>query len=79
MTDETQPDVIPDEAPAVESDAPTHDDAPYYCPGCGRRWQYEAACVGMTPAAPHPPIDVVSTDELYNGSDEHTAAPDTGI
>jgi hypothetical protein len=50
------------------------DDAPFYCPGCGKRVQYQQQCTGK-PESPHPPIEVVSTDELKG--DEHTAAPST--
>lgn len=39
------------------------DEAPYYCPGCGRRWTYVRECEGRA-EAPHPPILVVSTGEL---------------
>lgn len=52
------------------------DDAPFYCPGCGRRFNYMTACRGMSDTAPHPEIEVVSTDEI--GGDKETAAPDTG-
>jgi len=49
-------------------------DAPFYCPGCGRRFQYQQQCTGK-PESPHPPIEVVSTDEL--SGDNPTAAPST--
>lgn len=64
---------------------------PFYCPGCGRRWNYMTECSGMNANAPHAPIEVVSTDEL-NGepedrqSDAHrkwaeklTPAPNTDV
>lgn len=52
---------------------------PYYCPGCGRRYGYQTECRGMSAATPHPPIEVVSTDELKKGADtdKHTPAPDS--
>lgn len=59
-------------------------EAPYYCPGCGRRWNFATECRGMTAAAPHPPIEVVSTDELkksgkhaHGDPEKHTPAPDS--
>lgn len=53
--------------------------APFYCPGCGRRWNFLTECEGMNRSAPHPPIEVVSTDELREGADpeKHTPAPDS--
>lgn len=49
---------------------------PFYCPGCGRRWNYPTECRGQSDTAPHPPIEVVSTDELDSDDPEdHTAAP----
>ena len=59
------------DAPATADKA---DEAPFYCPGCGKRVQYQQQCTGK-PESPHPPIEVVSTDEL--SGDSHTAAPDT--
>jgi hypothetical protein len=50
------------------------DESPFYCPGCGRRFEYQQQCTGR-PDSPHPPIEVVSTDELRG--DDHTAAPNT--
>lgn len=50
------------------------EEAPFYCPGCGLRYNYQRECVGRG-EAPHKPIEVVSTDELQG--DEHTAAPNT--
>lgn len=49
--------------------------APYYCPGCGRRWDFLTECHGMSAAAPHPAIVVVSTDELNEDPEHHTPAP----
>ena len=51
------------------------DDAPFYCPGCGRRYGYQTECRGQSAALPHPPIEVVSTDELAGDPDGHTPAP----
>lgn len=50
------------------------DDSPFYCPGCGRRFEYRRPCTG-TATAPHPEIEVVSTDELSGPEDKHTPAP----
>lgn len=51
---------------------------PYYCPGCGGLYKYPRECIGITAAQPHPPIEVVSTDELKTGDPtQHTAAPAT--
>lgn len=60
----------------VEGETATRD-APYYCPGCGRRYKYMTECVGMTREAPHQPIEVVSTDELNGDPANHTPAPPT--
>lgn len=50
----------------------------FYCPGCGALSHYQRACTGRG-EAPHPPIEVVSTDEIKgdNATDpsKHTAAP----
>jgi hypothetical protein len=48
----------------------------FYCPGCGRLYDYQRQCQG-SPTAPHPPIEVVSTDEIHEGAnpDDHTPAP----
>lgn len=47
----------------------------FYCPGCGRLYDRERECTGRG-EAPHPAIEVVSTDEL-KGEDtsKHTKAP----
>lgn len=50
---------------------------PFYCPGCGRRWNFLTECRGQNTASPHPPIEVVSTDELTGDPSELTPAPDT--
>lgn len=53
-------------------------DYPFYCPGCGALYRYERQCVGRSVESPHPPIEVVTTDELKAGDpSKHTAAPDT--
>lgn len=51
-------------------------DAPYYCPGCGTRANFQKECTGAPGQPPHPPLEVVPTGELYDGS-EPTAAPST--
>jgi len=51
-------------------------DAPFYCPGCGLRYNYQQQCSGK-PESPHPPLEVVSTDELSGDPDKQTAAPST--
>lgn len=43
----------------------------YYCPGCGLLYDYQQRCTGKSESG-HPPIEVVSTDELKSG-DTHTA------
>lgn len=60
----------------------------YYCPGCGATGDYPQKCSGKG-EAPHPPIEMVSTDEVKNAPDPgdqeaflawqkgHTAAPVT--
>lgn len=57
------------------TEAPEATDAPFYCPGCGRRWKFMTECRGMNPSTPHPPIEVVSTDELSGDPENHTPAP----
>lgn len=47
----------------------------FYCPGCGRLYDYRRECSGRG-EAPHPPLEVVSTDELkQDDTSKHTAAP----
>ena len=47
----------------------------FYCPGCGKLVDYQQQCRGRD-EAPHPPIEVVSTDELLAGDpSKHTPAP----
>jgi hypothetical protein len=62
-----------------DTEATEDTEPPFYCPGCGRRWKFMTECRGMTIAAPHPPIEVVSTDELREDADpaDHTPAPDS--
>jgi hypothetical protein len=60
---------------AANPDAP--EDDPYYCPGCGARYEYRQKCLGMSPEHPHPPIEVVSTDELKGDPSGFTPAPST--
>lgn len=49
----------------------------FYCPGCGRLYDYLTECKGGE-EAPHPAIQVVSTDELKTGDPaKHTPAPNT--
>lgn len=60
------------DTPVVHSDEP-----PYYCPGCGKRYNYQRECTGRG-EAPHPAIDVVSTDELHGDPAHHTPAPASG-
>ena len=50
-------------------------DAPFYCPGCGRRYEYRQQCTGK-PESPHPPIEVVSTDELKSGDPSQHSTPE---
>lgn len=61
-----------------ETAAASKQSHPYYCPGCGRRWNFPTECVGQTPAAPHTPIEVISTRELDGDPKDFTPAPDTG-
>ena len=69
---------------------PQRNDAPFYCPSCGRRYNYPTACTGPAgSAAGHPAVEVVSTDELQHEHDPdadpgqpgyHTpAAPSDGV
>lgn len=46
----------------------------HYCPGCGRLFDYQQKCQGR-PEAPHPAIEVVSTDELKSGDETQHTAP----
>lgn len=64
------------EKPAAKKEK--RDDAPFYCPGCGRRFQSQRECRGMSETAPHQPIETVSTAELDGDPEKHTAAPASG-
>lgn len=49
----------------------------HYCPGCGTLSHFIRQCFGR-PEAPHPPIDMIPTDELTSDdTSQHTAAPNT--
>lgn len=77
-TDKTDDPMFTDgDAPDVMDDGEPSQSHPYYCPGCGRRWNYPTECTGQSAAAPHAPIEVVSTDELDGDPENFTAAPDT--
>lgn len=70
--------VFSEELPGEDRAPARTQDEPFYCPGCGRRYSYRRECVGRSSEQPHPPIEVVSTDEL-NGDPAHfTPAPNTG-
>jgi hypothetical protein len=81
----TEPTIPPDAAPdaPAEGDTTTTGDEgddegekppAFYCPGCGRMYGYQRECTGSS-EAPHPPIEVVSTDELSGDPEGHTPAP----
>jgi hypothetical protein len=59
-----------------ETAEPQAEHKPYYCPGCGLQYNYQRECTGKA-EAPHPAIDVISTDELNGDPEHHTAAPNT--
>lgn len=61
---------------ADETEAASEKEAAYYCPGCGKRSEAKGECTG-TDAAPHAPIEYVSTKELAGDEAKHTAAPNT--
>lgn len=66
---------VPDGPTTPVPDGPTFE--PFYCPGCGKQVGYMKECTGK-PEAPHPPIEVVPTDELASGdTSQHTPAPST--
>lgn len=46
----------------------------FYCPGCGNLVDYQQRCTGK-PESPHPPIEVVSTDELKSGDTSQHSEP----
>lgn len=47
----------------------------FYCPGCGLLYDYQQRCTGKS-ESPHPPIEVVSTDELKAGDTSKHTAPE---
>jgi hypothetical protein len=59
-----------------EASTESQKDAPFYCPGCGKRGGYAQQCTGK-PESPHPVIEMVSTDELSGDPENFTKAPDT--
>lgn len=70
---------------ATTTDTATEDDTqetkqaqehPYYCPACGRKYDYRQRCKG-TDEQPHKACEVVSTDELNGDPSKHTPAPPT--
>lgn len=54
-------------------------DSSHYCPGCGALGKYAQKCDGSgSPSGhPHPPLEMVSTDELGGDPHDHTRAPST--
>jgi len=72
--DDTSAAAATDTAPEPQAD--DSQDAPYYCPGCGMRYEYRQQCTGR-PESPHPPIEVVETGELSGDPENHTPAPNT--
>lgn len=47
----------------------------YYCPACGLLYDYQQRCTGKS-ESPHPPVEVVSTDELKAGDPSQHTAPE---
>ena len=82
---QTQINATKQPAPIALANAPSPEDAlkarmldvqehDYYCPACGRLYDYRQKCTGSGDQ-PHSPIEVVSTDELKSGDTaKHTAA-----
>lgn len=65
-----------DKSKSKTTDPPAAEQShPFYCPGCGRRWNYQTECRGLSDTQPHAPIEVVSTDELNGNPENHTPAP----
>lgn len=63
------------EAELIEARQAEIGESEYYCPGCGALYSRPRECTGRG-EAPHPPIEVVSTDELQgDDTSKHTAAP----
>jgi NADH pyrophosphatase NudC (nudix superfamily) len=46
----------------------------HYCPGCGLLYDYQQRCTGRAESG-HPPIEVLSTDELKSGDQSQHSAP----
>lgn len=73
------------EQPDSNAPAPTPDrtvEEDYYCPACGRKYNYPQKCTGGPANGYHPPVEVVSTDEIQGlepgeQRDGLTAAPNT--
>lgn len=76
-TARSRPRPVPQD-PNVNKGQEKADEDPFYCPGCGRRHKFMTECRGMSATAPHPPILVVSTDELDGDPADHTPAPPGG-
>jgi len=51
-------------------------DSSHYCPGCGALGKYAQKCTGPAGSG-HPPIEMVTTDELGGDPEKHTPAPST--
>ena len=47
----------------------------HYCPACGLLYDYQQRCTGKA-ESPHPPVEVVSTDELKEGDPSKHTAPE---
>lgn len=47
----------------------------HYCPGCGLLYDYQQRCTGRAESG-HPPIEVVSTDELKAGDESKYSKPE---
>ena len=75
--DTPEPQPTEGEAPVTDTGDEGEKRPEFYCPGCGRTYDYRQQCTG-SPEAPHPPIEVVSTAELDGDPSEFTAAPNTG-
>lgn len=53
-------------------------DHSHYCPGCGLLYDYPQRCTGKAESG-HPPIEVLSTDELKSGDPSQHSAPQYAI
>lgn len=49
----------------------------HYCPGCGELYNYAQQCSGPAGGQQHPPLEVVSTEELGGDPESFTKAPAT--